>query len=87
MVAEYQQLTTTDLTPGADHWQATELGSESLEKVAGDLAAEFSDDLRRQAWRPYAIVAGIPGGTEREVWERLIATIEEAAEANARPGN
>lgn len=84
MVSEYQHLTTTDLTPGADRWQATERGSESLEKLANDLAAEFSDDLRRQAWRPYAIVAGIHGGTEREVWERLIATIEKAAEANAR---
>lgn len=84
MVSEYQHLTTTDLTPGADRWQATELGSESLEKIAADLAAEFSDDLRRQSWRPYAIVAGIHGGTEREVWERLIANIEEAAEANAR---
>ncbi len=84
MVSEYQHLTTTDLTPGADRWQDNELGSESLVKVASDLASEFSDDLRRQAWRPYAIVAGIHGGTEREVWERLITNIEEAAEANAR---
>lgn len=86
MVSEYLHLTTTDLTHGADRWQVTEQGSESLEKLANDLAAEFSDDLRRQAWRPYAIVAGIHGGTEREVWERLIANIEEAAEANARHG-
>lgn len=84
MVSEYQHLTTTDLTLGADRWQVNELGSESLEKGANDLAAEFSNDLRRQAWRPYAIVAGIHGGTEREVWERLIANIEEAAEANAQ---
>jgi hypothetical protein len=84
MVAEYQHLTTTDLTPGAERWQATELGSESLEKVADDLAAELSDHLRRQSWRPYAIVAGIHGGTARAVWERLVANIEEAAEANAR---
>ena len=84
MVSEYQYLTTTDLTLGTDRWQITEQGSESLEKLANDFAAEFSDDLRRQAWRPYAIVAGIHGGTEREVWERLIANIEEAVEANAR---
>lgn len=84
MVSEYQHLTTTDLTSGADRWQPSELGSESLEKVASGLTAEFSDDLRRQAWRPYAIVAGIHRGTEREVWERLITNIEEAAEANAR---
>lgn len=84
MVSEYQHLTTTDLSPGTDRWHATEFGSDTLVKVAGDLLAEFSDDLRRQSWRPYAIVAGIHGGTEREVWERLIANIEEAAEANAR---
>jgi very-short-patch-repair endonuclease/superfamily I DNA/RNA helicase len=84
MVSEYQHLTTTDLTSGADRWQPGDRSSESLEKVANDLAAEFSDDLRRQSWRPYAIVAGVHGGTEREVWERLIANIEESAEANAR---
>lgn len=84
MVSEYQHLTTIDLTLGVDRWQSADLGSESLEKVAADVATEFSDDLRRQSWRPYAIVAGIHGGTEREVWERLITNIEEAAEANAR---
>ena len=52
--------------------------------MTNELAAEFSDDLRRQSWRPYAIVAGIHGGTEREVWERLIVNIEDAAEANAK---
>lgn len=84
MVSEYQHFTTTDLTPGADRWQPSDHGSESLERVTNELAAEFSDDLRRQSWRPYAIVAGIHGGTEREVWERLIVNIEDAAEANAK---
>ena len=67
MVSEYQHFTTTDLTPGAVRWQPSDHGSESLERVTNELAAEFSDDLRRQSWRPYAIVAGIHGGTEREV--------------------
>jgi very-short-patch-repair endonuclease/DNA polymerase III delta prime subunit len=84
MVTEYQHLTTTDLSPGTDRWQPSDHGSESLERLANVLATEFSDDLRRQAWRPYAIVAGIHGGTEREVWERLIANIEVAAEANSK---
>jgi len=84
MVSEYKHLTTTNLTPGADRWQPGNRGSESLIKVSNDLASEFSDDLRRQSWRPYAIVAGIHGGTEREVWERLITNIELAAEANAK---
>jgi hypothetical protein len=84
MVSEYRPLTTADLTPGLERWQPTGHGSDSLEMVANELATEFSDDLRGQSWRPYAIVAGIHGGTEREVWERLIALIEEAAEANSQ---
>ena len=84
MVSEYKHLTTIDLTPGADRWLPGERSSEPLIKISNDLGSEFSDDLRRQSWRPYAIVAGIHGGTEREVWERLIANIELAAEANAK---
>lgn len=84
MVSEYQNLTTTDLKFGADRWQSSDRGSESLENLSNDIAAEFSDDLRRQAWRPFAIVAGIHGGTERVVWQRLIANIEKAAEANSK---
>jgi hypothetical protein len=59
-------------------------GSEVLERSGDELLAEFSDGLRRQAWRPYAITAGIHGGGEREVWERLIAHIDRAVEANSR---
>ncbi len=84
MVSEYQHLMTTDLTLGALRWQTGNFRSETLIRLANDLASEFSDNLRRQSWRPYAIVAGIHGGTEREVWERLIANIESAAEANAK---
>jgi very-short-patch-repair endonuclease/DNA polymerase III delta prime subunit len=84
MLSSYRQLTTVDLTPGAERWQAGDRGSESIEQLAGELAAEFSDDLRRQSWRPYAIVAGIHGGGEREVWQRLIANIELAVQVTAR---
>ena len=84
MVSEYQHLTTTDLSPGADRWLPGDYSSPSLTKLASDLASEFSNDLRKQAWRPYAIVAGINKGTELEVWKQLIANIEAAAEANAK---
>jgi len=84
MVSEYRHLLTTDLTAGEKHWQSSNRGSEALEKLANDLANEFSDDLRRKAWRPYAIVTGIHGGIEREVWERLIGNIESAVEANSK---
>lgn len=71
MVSEYQHLLTCNLAIGADKWQSSNNGSDAIEALANTLDAEFSDDLRRQSWRPYAIVAGIHGGTELEVWERL----------------
>ena len=84
MVSEYQHLLTCDLTIGADKWQSSSNGSDTIEALANTLEAEFSDDMRRQSWRPYAIVAGIHGGTEMEVWERLITNIEKASEANSK---
>jgi len=84
MASEYQDLLTQDLSFGGDRWLPSDGGSEVLERLADELLAEFSGGLRRQAWRPYAITAGIHGGGEREVWERLMAHIERAVEANSR---
>jgi very-short-patch-repair endonuclease/superfamily I DNA/RNA helicase len=86
MVSEYHDLLTKDLSFGQNRWQNTTRSSAAIEELASLLAAEFSDDLRSLAWRPYAITAGIHGGTERQVWERLISKIEEACDANARHG-
>lgn len=84
MVSEYRHLLTQDLTFGVIRWLPSNGGSEILESLANELLAEFSDGLRRQAWRPYAITAGIHGGGERKVWERLITRIDRAVEANSR---
>lgn len=67
----------------ADHWPQADGASESIAQLLADLESEFADDLRSQTWRPYAIVAGIHGGQEREVWERLIASVEGACKANS----
>ncbi|MRR54186.1 MAG: DUF559 domain-containing protein [Deltaproteobacteria bacterium] len=83
MVDEYQSLTTTDLTFGQEKWTGTGNGSEAIAELATELAMEFSNEYRQQQWRPYAIVAGIHGGTVRDVWERVIVKIEEACEAAA----
>ena len=80
---DHRRLVTADLSAGANRWTHTG-SSEALEVIAAALEEEFSEHLRRQAWRPYAIVAGINGGTQREVWEQLIRGIEDAAEANAQ---
>jgi hypothetical protein len=83
MASESRRLASVDLSAGASRW--TQSGtSQALEALSTALAEEFSEQLRRQAWRPYAIVAGISGGTQREVWEQLIRGIENAAEANAK---
>lgn len=81
--AEYRRLASADLSSGASRWLKAG-SSAAIESLAAALAEEFSEQLRRQAWRPYAIVAGINGGTQREVWEQLIQGIEDAAEANAQ---
>lgn len=84
MVSEYQHLLTCDLSVGNDRWQSGGGDSGAIEALASALESEFTDDFRRQSWRPYAIVAGIHGGTEREVWDRLILTIEKSVEANSK---
>lgn len=81
--ADHQVLATTNLSAGANRWTASG-SSETIETISASLEEEFSEHLRRQAWRPYAIVAGINGGTQREVWEQLIRGVEDAAEANAQ---
>ena len=84
MVSDYEHIRDCDLSFGMDKWRPGRRESAQMDLLAETLRKEFSDDLRRQAWRPYAIVAGIHGGTEKEVWEKLISAIEQAAEANAR---
>lgn len=84
MVSEHQHLLACDLSVGLDRWQSSGNGSDALETLANALETEFSDDLRRQSWRPYAIVSGIHGGTEMEVWEQLVTNIEKASEANSK---
>lgn len=84
MVSEYRELTTRDISIGADWWSGEGNGSEELEEIAKALEAEFSSDLLKQAWRPHTIVAGMRGGSEREAWELLIASIERATEANGK---
>jgi very-short-patch-repair endonuclease len=80
---DHRRLVSADLSAGANRWTRTG-SSEAIESIAAALEEEFSEHLRRQAWRPYAIVAGIAGGTQREVWEQLIRGVEDAAEANAQ---
>jgi hypothetical protein len=84
MVSEYQHLLSSDLSLGSDRWRATSTESQAIEQLHLSIQSEFTNDLRRQSWRPYAIVAGIHGGGEKEVWEKLVATIHAATQANAK---
>lgn len=83
ILSEYQHLLTQDISVGSAYWGEQHIGSKTIENMVSNLELEFSNDLRRQAWRPYAIIAGMHGTTERQVWEQLIATIEKTVEANA----
>ena len=82
MVSEYRELIAADLTFGADRWRGVDRSSDGLSAIAESLDAEFSEDLRRQHWRPYAIVAGLHGGAERGLWEKLVDGIEKTVAAN-----
>jgi very-short-patch-repair endonuclease/superfamily I DNA/RNA helicase len=84
MASEYRNLLASDLSLGSNRWRTDSTDSQAIEQLLSSIQSEFTDDLRGQTWRPYAIVAGIHGGTEKEVWKSLIATIENAAEANAK---
>ncbi len=82
MVSEHCDLLTRNISEGVDRWRPTDKGSNELEEIAKELAAEFSNDLLCQTWRPHAIIAGMHGTSEREAWEHLISSIEKAVEAN-----
>jgi hypothetical protein len=84
IVSEYQQLLLSDLSLGSERWRRQNTESQAIERLHSAIQSEFTNDLRSQTWRPYAIVAGMHGGAEKEVWEKLISTIQAAAEANAK---
>jgi AAA domain len=84
IVSEYRKLLTSDLSLGAEHWRTRNADSQVIDRLHSAIESEFTSDLRGQAWRPYAIVAGIHGGMEKEVWDKLTSTIQAAADANAK---
>lgn len=85
VVAAIESLLASDLTFKSQLWRPiANVSSEQLGELLADLGTEFSEDYRKLAWRPYAIVAGIQGGTQRAVWETLAAKIMEASELSAQ---
>jgi len=86
MVSDYEALLTQDLSAGRDKWNEDvgEGKSDELAVVLSSLLSEFDDELLAQSWRPFAIVAGIHGAVERQVWATLIEKIEAAVESGAK---
>lgn len=84
MVSDYDSLTTQNLNSGKEKWIENNNSSEELSKVFTLLETEFDDEILKQSWRPYTIVAGIHGGVEREVWTSLIEKIEQAVDSSAK---
>lgn len=83
VVSQFQDLSTRDVTGGANWWTGKDGSSEELGEIAEALEAEFSDHRKQQSWRAHAIVAGMRGGMERSAWELLVSSIARATEANA----
>lgn len=84
IVSEFQQLLSDDHSLGNERWRISGGDSQVIGQLQSSIQGEFTNDLKSQAWRPYAIVAGMHGGAEKDVWEKLIAAIRAAAEANAK---
>jgi very-short-patch-repair endonuclease len=84
LVADLNSLLTQDLSKGVEKWIDGQGTSEELTSLLGQLLSEFDDELLAQSWRPFAIVAGIHGAVERQVWLSLIEKIELAVEAGAK---
>ena len=84
IVSDYEALLTQDLSAGRDRWNEVDVRSDELGLVLSNLLSEFDDELLAQSWRPYAIVAGIHGAVERQVWVTLIEKIESAVESSAK---
>ena len=84
MVSDCEALLTQDLSTGRDKWNESQGKSDELALVLSNLLSEFDDELLTQSWRPFAIVAGIHGAVERQVWVTLIEKIESAVESSAK---
>jgi len=84
MVSDYDSLITQNLSGGQEKWFETTGTSDQLSSVLSQLETEFDDEILAQSWRPFAIVAGIHGGVERDVWMMLVEKIEQAVESGAR---
>ncbi|MBF0563777.1 MAG: AAA family ATPase [Nitrospirae bacterium] len=81
LIKDISNLQAMDLDFKSDLWQKDHLvESESLSQLLDDITTEFSQHHRKQSWRPYAIVAGMQGGTHRDVWEVLCEKIKMACE-------
>jgi very-short-patch-repair endonuclease len=84
MVSDYDSLITQDLSYGKEKWLEADRGSEQLAEVLSLVETEFGDELLAQSWRPYAIVSGLHGALEHEVWLALIEKIDLAVESGAK---
>lgn len=85
LVSEIQILAASDVGFKTELWSDPCSGtSKELAQLIEDLGREFSESYRREAWRPHAIVAGIQGGTQRQVWQTLAAKIMRASELSAQ---
>ena len=85
LIKDISNLRATDLDFKKEFWREDcDADSKNLAQLLRDIAKEFSGNHRNQSWRPYAIVAGVQGGSHREVWEVFGKKISKAYELNSR---
>ncbi|HTS58591.1 MAG TPA: AAA domain-containing protein [Terriglobales bacterium] len=84
LIADIGNLVSSDTAFKSELWRGGAGSCEDLSRLLEELAREFSPDYRRLTWRPHAIVAGIRGGTQRQVWQALITKILKASELSGQ---
>jgi len=85
LISEINNLLTTDLQFKNDLWDENKHAESSfLADLLEKIGMEFTDVQRKQTWRPYAIVAGMQGGTQRQVWENFISRIRTACQLSSK---
>jgi len=85
LISDIQSLVASDISFRVELWRSpNSVTSKELAQLIEDLGREFSEHYRKLAWRPHAIVAGIQGGTQRQVWQTLAAKIVRASELSAQ---
>jgi hypothetical protein len=85
IVKETERLSEYDIEYRSDLWNCppTEAGLEELESLGSRLRSEIEPFADIPMWKLAAITAGLSGGANRELWDKLLSLIDSVCNENA----